>query len=699
MAVRKIRKRDGRIVKFDPSKITNAILKAFRATGAEDGRNAEKVKDHVVSAVEKRYRDSLPTVEGVQDIVEEMLIKHDFPKVAKAYILYRQKRAEKRETRRFFGAEQIDVSLNAARVLERRYLVRDREGRVAESPGGMFSRVAQSIAKVERKYDRKADTKRLAKEFYDLMSSLEFLPNSPTLMNAGTKSKLGQLSACFVLPVEDSVESIFSTLKHTALIHKTGGGTGFTFTRLRPEGDIVQSTKGIASGPVSFMRVYDVATDVMKQGGKRRGANMGILDADHPDIIRFITAKQEKDILNNFNISVGVTDRFMDAVKKGKKYSLVNPRTGKPVQEANAREVFGLITTVAWRTGDPGIIFLDQVNRKHPLKKLGRIESTNPCGEVPLLPYESCNLGSINLARYVQGKKIDYRRLRKTVRTVVHFLDNVIDANDYPMKEIREMTTANRKIGLGVMGFAEMLLMLEIPYDSERALKTAERVMRTISGEARKKSAELGRKKGNFPNFRKSEWAKKYRNMRNGTVTTIAPTGTISIIANCSSGIEPLFAISFIRNVMGGTELLEVNSVFERKAKERGFYSKSLMMKIARKGSVQGMKEVPKDIRKVFVTALDISPEWHVRMQAVFQRYTDNAVSKTINFSEDASVGDVKKAYTLAHRLKCKGITVYRYGSKEGQVLSIGTKGRRGEGYVSAGSEYAGGCPEPYCPH
>jgi len=639
----------------------------------------------------------------VQDIVERILIKNGYAEVAKAYILYRHQRAELRRRKSLLGVkDDLKLTLNALSVLERRYLRKDDKGKVIETPAQMFRRVAEAVAAPDAIYDRSANLKEIEKEFYEVMTRFEFLPNSPTLMNAGTE--IGQLSACFVLPVPDSIEGIFDALKYMALIHKSGGGTGFSFSNIRPKGDVVRSTKGIASGPVSFMKIFDTATEVIKQGGRRRGANMGILRVDHPDIFEFITVKEKEGVLANFNISVGVTDAFMKALESDDEYDLINPRTGKAVKRVKARDVFDLIVTMAWRTGDPGIVFLDEMNRHNPTPHVGRIESTNPCGEVPLLPYESCNLGSINLSKMVRDGEIDWDKLRRTVRIGIHFLDNVIDANKYPLPEIEKMTKANRKIGLGVMGFAEMLVKLSIPYDSEEGIATAEKVMSFISEEARKKSVELGEERGSFPNFEGSVWDKMgYNAMRNATVTSIAPTGTISIIAGTSSGIEPFFAISYVRNVMG-TQLFEVNPVFEEIAKERGFYSTELLTKIARNGSVQNITEIPSDIRRVFVTALDIAPEWHVRMQAAFQKYTDNAVAKTVNLTSDATLEDVRKVFLLAYRLKCKGITVYRYGSKSEQVLTIGSASRTSsqslstERYVQVNDEYSGGCPTGTCP-
>jgi len=590
----------------------------------------------------------------------------------------------------FIGAkDDLKLSLNAMEVLKRRYLLKNELEEVIETPNQMFERVAKAIARAELNYGKsKEEVKEIERRFYLLMRNLEFLPNSPTLMNAGTE--LGQLAACFVFPVEDSIEGIFGAVKNMAKIHQSGGGTGFSFSRLRPKGDVVKSTGGVASGPVSFMRVFDVATDVIKQGGKRRGANMGILNADHPDILEFIRAKERGEFAN-FNTSVAVTDEFMHAVERNEEYGLINPRTKGEVRKIKAREVFNEIVTYAWKTGDPGIVFMDEINRRNPISAVGEIEATNPCGEEPLLPYDSCNLGSINVSKFVETGEgeIDWERLREVIWISVRFLDDVIDVNRYPLPEIEKMTRANRKIGLGIMGFAELLIKLGIAYDSKDALSVGEKLMQFITNEARQCSAQLGLERGSFSNFELSVWNSKYEAMRNATVTTIAPTGTISIIAGCSSGIEPIFAVAFVRNVMGG--MLEINKLFEGIAKERGFYSKELITEIAKCGSVQDIDGVPEDVKRIFVTALDISPEWHVRMQAAFQKYTDNAVSKTVNLPSGATWGDVKKVFLLAYKLKCKGITIYRYGSKE-QVLSLDIPKLMLEEYVCADSEYTGEC-------
>ena len=1060
MPILKITKRDGRVVDFEPRRIRDAIYKAFIAVELHDGEKAERITSEVVKLLEQKFEGKVPSVEDAQDAVVKVLGEKGYGKVAESYQSYREKKQEIRKLRQKLEFEEPKLTVNALEVLRQRYLLRDEDERIVESPAELFKRVARAVAAADSNYD--SNPNEIEKVFYGMMSRLEFIPNTPTLFNAGTR--LGQLSACFVLPVEDSLEGIFTSAKNMALIEQSGGGVGFDFSRLRPKGDIVKSTKGVASGPVSFMRIFDTGTEIIKAGGKRRGAMMAVLRVDHPDVIEFIASKQQPGFLSNFNISVAVTDDFMKAVEENREYWLVNPRNKEKTKKLNAKEVWDLMAKSAWMSGDPGVIFIDEINRHNPTPQVGRIESTNPCvtedtwimtedgprqvvdligkrfvavvqgnrwngskegffstgvkpiyrirteegfelrltkdhplmkvkkmtrwkietewakaervkagdkivlndhrnfdgwkgkytegegylvglllgdgtikrdkavlsswgeengarairslaynyaeklphrsdfrgwtrvkgrteyrmstgylkaiaeelglepgkktvtpsmekassefclgllrglfeadgsvqgtqskgvsirlaqsnlgtlkavqrillrlgifskiymnrrgtgltrmpngkggtkeylhrpqheliisnvnmrlfhekvrfgdtekeaelekamrsyrrnvnrerfvatvaemapigaedvydatvssvhmfdangfcvhncGEQPLLPYESCNLGSINLSQMVVDGKTDWEKLRETVRNAVHFLDNVIDANKYPLKEIEQVTLANRKIGLGVMGFADMLIKLGIPYDSEQALRQGDEIMKFIEEEGHKRSEELGQERGSFLNFEGSIWKDRHSALRNSTVTTVAPTGTISIIAGCSSGIEPIFAISFIRNVLSGTRLFETNSLFEVMSKERGFYSAELLEEIAHTGSVQNIKGFPEDVKRLFVTALDIAPEWHVRMQAVFQKYTDNAVSKTVNLPSEATVEDVRKIYELAWKLKCKGVTVFRYGSKPEQVLYIGEiKTDKGK-FVSLEPEYSGGCPTLNCP-
>lgn len=670
--IRHVQKRDGTLVKFDQDKITEAIWKAAQSVGGTDHAMAEKISNQVMTVLEVFFKDNgpAPTVEQVQDLVEKILIESGHAKTAKAYILYREERQKLREKKAdLLGMEtNSKFSLNAIKVLKQRYLLRDENHNIVETPEEMIRRVAHAVAQADNNY-KDPNPEKTEQKFYDLMMNLDFLPNSPTLMNAGTKRP--QLAGCFVINIDDNLESIFEGVKKTALIHQTGGGTGFNFSKVRPRGDYVETTHGTASGPVSFMKVYDTATSTMKSGGRRRGANMGILNVNHPDILEFITCKENENKITNFNISVGVTEEFMKTVENNEDYDLINPHTGKAVNRLNARSVFELIVTSAWKNGEPGLVFLDRIERGNPTPALGKLETTNPCGEQPLLPYEACNLGSINAAHFVHNGKVDWDRLQQTVRTAVHFLDNVIDAGDYLIPEIKNVVHGNRKIGLGIMGFADLLVQLGIAYDSPEGVGFAEKFMEFVQNHAKQASVKLAESRGSFPNFNKSIYpGKGYHAMRNATVTTIAPTGTLAMIAECSFGIEPVYAIVYTKEVLDKNELIYTNRYFEEVLKARDLYSKDLMRKIAlHNGSVQTVREVPADLKKIYVTAEDIAPEWHIRMQAAFQNHTDNAISKTINFGNDATIEDVKKAYMLAYRLGCKGITIYRNKSRDTQIL------------------------------
>jgi len=660
-------------VKFiSRDKVARAVFAAAESMGISDRKMLEELSSQIIQRLEPAR--PLP---GMEKFVSP---KPQHPVTSSQIEVAVKEALAEKETLSQTG---IELSQNALRVLERRYLKKDGEGKVVETPQELFRRVAKHIASAELLYHSEADASSLEEAFYQLMTNLEFLPNSPTLMNAG--GELGQLSACFVIPIDDSMESIFDAVRYTALIHKSGGGTGFSFSRLRPEKDRVGSTGGIASGPVSFMRVFDIATDVVKQGGMRRGANMAILAVDHPDILKFITAKDAPGVLTNFNLSVAVTDSFMEAVEKGADYNLVNPRTGEVTGKLNAKEVFDKIVDMAWRSGDPGIVFMDEINRRNPTPKLGKIESTNPCGEQPLLPFESCNLGSINLSKMLVCRdkhfEIDYAKLAQTVKLAVHFLDNVIDVNQFPLPEVAERTKATRKIGLGVMGFADMLLQLGIPYDSEQALNMAEEIMHFISEEANKASIELAEERGFFPAFKGSIYdVPGGSQFRNASRTTIAPTGSLSIIANCSSGIEPIFALSYVRHILEGEEFIEVNPYFEQAARRGDFYSSELMKQLAEGKRLRDIEGIPEEIKRLFVSAYDTSPEWHVSMQAAFQKFTDSAVSKTVNFPYEATPEDVAKVYMLAYHEGLKGITIYRDKSRENQVLTMGKRKEKAEG-------------------
>jgi len=678
----------------DRTQIARAIFAAAESMGIRDRQVVERLTTQVIERLEKTQKEYTQVLPGMEDLVGKRARRQHLPTDAEIEamvkeILTAEQPAKREEVKpemestarvkpRVQPTPGINLTENAVHVLEKRYLKKDKQGQVIETPEQMFRRVAQTIASAELIYNPKADVKAREDEFYQLMANLEFLPNSPTLMNAGRE--LGQLSACFVIPVDDSMESIFDAVKYTALIHKSGGGTGFSFSRLRPKGDFVKSTSGVASGPVSFMQVFDTTTDVTKQGGTRRGANMAILNVDHPDIMEFITAKDDPTAFTNFNLSVAVTAEFMEAVKAGSGYNLVNPRTKKVVAKLNAKEVFDKIVDMAWKTGDPGIVFIDQINKDNPTPQLGRIESTNPCGEQPLLPYESCNLGSINLVKMLRTTngttEIDYAKLAETVKIAVRFLDNVIDVNKFPLPEIEKMTKNSRKIGLGVMGFADMLIKLGIPYNSEKALELAEKVMADIQQYATDASVELAQGRGVFPAFGGSVYDDKHIGIRvrNATRTTIAPTGTLSIIAGCSSGIEPLFALSYTRNILDGARLVEVNPYFEEVTKREGFYSVELMQQLAAGVKLRDIDGIPDRIKRLFVTAHEISPEWHVRMQAAFQKSTHNAVSKTVNFPREATREDIANVYKMAYEEGLKGITIYRDRSREAQVLVTGRK-------------------------
>jgi ribonucleoside-diphosphate reductase alpha chain len=688
------------------SQIARIVFDNAAAMGIRDRKLVEKLTTQVIERLEKAQSQVLPTLPGMEEMVDRrsrQSFARSMPTPAEIEAMVMEVlNAEKptavpvaepvttptEEVKAEMETEtevktlkdtltENGLTATALQVLERRYLLRDDKGTVVETPEELFHRVAKAIAAAELIYNPKANVKNVEDEFFKLMYSLEFLPNSPTLMNAG--KKLGQLSACFVLPVDDSMESIFDAVKYTALIHKSGGGTGFSFSRLRPENDVVGSTGGVASGPVSFMRAFDTVTDVTKQGGTRRGANMGIMNINHPDILKFIAAKQDMTSLTNFNLSVALTADFMEAVKAGEDYDLVNPHTQEAVGKLNAKKVFDTIVDMAWRTGDPGIVFIDRINESNPTPHLGKIESTNPCGEQPLLPYESCNLASINLSRMMKkkgsGYDIDYNKLAKTVKTGVRFLDDVIDVNKFPLPQIDEMTKKTRKIGLGIMGFADMLVMLGVPYNSHEALETAEDIMAFINKKALEASVELAKDRGVFPAFQGSIYdVPDGPQVRNATRTTIAPTGTLSMIAGCSSGIEPIFALCYTKTVLDGTPFVECNPYFEEAARNGGFYSEALMKKLAEGAHLSDIKEVPLKIKNVFVTAHEISPEWHVKMQAAFQRSTDNAVSKTINFPQSATREDISHAYMLAYEEGLKGITIYRDRSRDSQVLTTGKK-------------------------
>lgn len=690
----RVRRRNGVVVPFDPARIEGAVSRAAREAGRPDPALAPAVAAAVGAALVAQFGKRPPGVEDIQDAVEHALMTLDFPDVARAYVVYRHRHAELRRAKELLGVrDDLKLGLGAVAVLKERYLLRDERGKLAETTGEMMDRVAACVAEAEEAWCP-GSAPHWAEVFAGALRRLEFLPNSPTLMNAGTS--LGLLSGCVVLPLEDSLVSIFRALGHAALLHQGGGGTGYSFSHLRPRGDVVASTGGTASGPVSFLSVFDTAAGVLAQGGRRRGASMAVLDVSHPDIAEFIEAKRAGG-LEYFNLSVAVSGRFMRAVTQGAQHRLVSPRTGRVVARVPAAELFERICEAAWRGGDPGLLFTDRINQGNPLPSLGRIEATNPCGEVPLLPYESCNLGSLNLARFVTGGQLDFGRLRAGVHLAVRFLDDVIDVSRYPVPELEGPARAARKVGLGVMGLAELLATMGIPYDSPAAVRLAGRVFRVIAEEARRTSADLAAQRGPFPLYEQSIYpGRGVGPLRNAQLTSVAPTGTISLIAGTTSGIEPMFALAYVRHILG-RQLAETNPLFERLARDRGFFSDELMAEIARTGTVRQLPAVPADVRASFVTALEIAPEWHLKMQAAVQRHVDAAVAKTVNLPAHATPADVRAIYLAAWRAGVKGITVYRYGARPGQVLTLASPQAAPGAMVAINDAYSGGCGGHVC--
>ncbi len=667
--VMQVQKRDGTVVAFTLEKIAKVIFKAARAVGGKDTSRATHLAGLVAKDIEKHFPGKeIPTVEDIQDSVEKVLIDQGHVKTAKAFILYRKERMKLREEKAgLIGkTESNKLSINAIRLLRARYLKRDKHGKIVETPNEMFRRVAKNVARAEKKW--KKDPKVAEEAFYNMMFHLDFLPNSPTLMNAGTKTQ--QLISCFVLPLEDDISNIFNTLKLAMDIQKTGAGTGFSFSQLRQRGALLGKNGYVSSGPIPFLEVFDQATNALKQGGTGRGANMGVLRVDHPDIREFIHAKEKEGSMTNFNISIGVTDEFMVAVQKNDDYILRDPRTKEEVDNVSARYIWDSFVASAWKNGDPGILFLDRINKDNVTPETP-IEATSPCAESPMQPNEACVLGSINLGNMVtEHRKIDWKRLQHVILTGVHLLDNVIEVNDFPTKEIKEKTLYHRKIGLGVMGFADMLVKLRLPYNSEKGVKAGKKVIRFIRKEADKASHELAKQRGSYPALKKSKKKPRIK-MRNATRLSIAPTGSISMIADCSSGIEPLFAISYIKRVMGGKQFFYLDGAFKDALKEHNLYKEVIIDKIVNQASVRHIKDIPLKLRKVFVVAHDITPEWHLKMQAACQESVDNAISKTVNFPNRTTMKDIEKVYFTAWKNKCKGITIYRDGSKQDQVVQL----------------------------
>lgn len=693
-APRRLRRRDGAVVRFDPARVKAAVARAAREIGRKEQVPAADIAAGVGARLGERFGLRLPGVEDVQDAVEQELASRGFADVARAYAAYRRGRAELREAKNALGVrDDLKLGLGAVAVLTERYLLRDEHGRVTESTGEMMDRAASCVAAAEETWSRGSGPE-WAEKFAGSLRRLEFLPNSPTLMNAGTG--IGLLSGCVVLPVEDSLGSIFRALADAAVLHQAGAGTGYSFSRLRPRGDAVASTGGTASGPVSFLSVFDTAARVLAEGGRRRGASMAVLDVSHPDIVEFIDAKRAGG-LEHFNLSVAVPGRFMRAVQNGSAHSLVNPRTGRAVARMPAAQLFERICEAAWQGGDPGLLFTYRINRDNPLPGLGRIEATNPCGEVPLLAYESCNLGSVNLPRFVTGGRVDFRRLGAAVHQAVRFLDDVIEVSRYPLAELEHAARAARKVGLGVMGLAELLATLGVAYDSPAAVRLASRIFRFIQAEARSASAALAAQRGPFPLYKQSTFAARgIGPLRNAQLTSVAPTGTISLIAGTTSGIEPIFALAYVRHILG-RQIDEANPLFERTARERGFYTPGLMAEVGRTGTVGQNVAVPPDVRAAFVTALEISPGWHLKMQAAVQRHVDAAVAKTVNLPASGTPADVQALYLTAWRAGVKGITVYRYGARPGQVLTIASPGRESGAAVQVYASYSGGCGRHNC--
>jgi ribonucleoside-diphosphate reductase alpha chain len=672
-----VRKRSGKYVLFDENKIVSAVTKAMEAVEDRNDKEVERIKEYVVKKLNADFTDRRPTVEDVQDRVEQALMELQHMKVAKAYILYRHERQQLREQKsQLIGGkvDDIDINLNGLRIMEQRYLLRDEEGKISETPSQLFWRVASKIAMAEHNYG--GDPKPAARAFYSMMSRLEFLPSSPILMNVGTNR---QLSGCVVLPVEDSLDGIFQALSNAVSMQKRGAGTGFSFSRLRPKNDTVAGTAGVTTGPLHFMRIYEMSLRTIKQAGKRNGANMAIMRVDHPDILDFINAKLDGQSLSNFNISVAITDAFMKAVEEDVEYELINPRTGNPGGKLAARVVFDTIVSSSWRVGDPGVLFLDRINKDNPCRHLGTIEATSPCGEQPMLPYQSCNEGSINLVACVKTKTIegkiirelDWERLRKITREAVRFLDDSIDVNNYPLPQVEKMAKQTRKIGLGLMGFADLLYELHIPYASEEAIALGSRIAKTVYEEAEKQSLQLGADRGVFKAFKGSEHEKSGKRLRNSSLMGIAPTGTISLIANTSAGMEPNYALSYTRTIAEGREMLFTNPSFEHVMEDYNL-DEDVVKHIAQRGIIIATDDVPEEVRRVLTTSQQIGPEWHIRMQAAFQQHIDGAISKTINFPASASIKEIGDGLTLAWKSGCKGITVYRDGSLPAQVLNMG---------------------------